>query len=139
MTEIISKTGKIEKPSTGIYNFISDFRNLKEVVPQDKVNDFIAEEDSCEFTVEGLGKAGLKIVEKEPPKLIKMTNNGSLPVDFNLWLQLKEVENNDTRIRITVRAELNMMMKMMVGKKLQEGADALIDYICAYFNKKEDI
>ena len=42
-----------------------------------------------------------------------------------MWLQLKELAPDDTRMRIVVHAELNAMMRMMIGKKLQEGVDAV--------------
>jgi hypothetical protein len=37
-------------------------------------------------------------------------------------------------MKITIKAELNMMMKMMLGKKLEEGVNALAEGIAKAFN-----
>ncbi|MFC2150925.1 SRPBCC domain-containing protein [Bacteroidota bacterium] len=138
MNKYTSKIGKINKSDELIYNFLTDFNNLKSVIPQDKVKDFEATEDSCKFTIDGVGQAGLKIIVKEPNKLIKITSDGKSPFSFFFWIQLKPVENSEniTAIRLTIDADLNPMMKMMVGKHLQKGLDAIADQIVVFFNEK---
>ncbi len=138
MGKYTSKIGKVNKSDKLIYNFLTDFNNLKAVVPQDKVKDFEATEDTCKFNIEGVGKAGLKIIEKEPHKLIKITSDGKSPFSFFFWVQLKPIEDseNTTAIRLTIDANLNPMMKMMVGKHLQKGIDGMVDQLVVFFNEK---
>ena len=138
MGKYTSKTGKIFKSDELIYNFLTDFNNLKSVIPEDKVKDFEATEDTCKFKIEGMGQAGLKIIEKEANKLIKITSNGKSPFSFFFWIQLKPIEDSEkeTAIRLTIDANLNPMMKMMVGKHLQKGIDAMVDQIVTFFNIK---
>jgi len=138
MSKYTSKTGKINKSAELIYNFLTDFNNLTSIVPADKVKDFEATEDTCKFKIDGVGKAGLKIIEKEPHKLIKITSDGKSPFSFFLWIQLKTVDDskNATAIRLTIDASLNPMMKMMVGKHLQKGIDAAVDQAVVFFNEK---
>ena len=69
------------------------------------------------------------MVEREPSKLVKIQGDEGSPVDFTFWLQLKEVAPYDTRMRIVVHAELNMMMRMMIGKKLQGAVDQMAEAI----------
>jgi hypothetical protein len=38
-------------------------------------------------------------------------------------------------MKITVKAELNMMMKMLLKDKLQKGIDAMADQIAMAFNR----
>ena len=40
-------------------------------------------------------------------------------MDFAFWLQLKEVAPYDTRMRLVLHIDLNMMMRMMIGSKIQ--------------------
>ena len=47
--------------------------------------------------------------------------------DLKQVLQLIEKEAYDTRIRLTIHAELNAMMKMMLKKKLEKGIDQLVE------------
>ncbi len=138
MSKYTSKIGKINQADELIYTFLTDFNNLKVLVPADKVTDFEATEDTCRFKIEGVGQAGLKIIEKEPFKLIKITSDGKSPFSFFFWIQLKPVENqeNTTAIRLTIDANLNPMMKMMVGKHLQKGIDAIVDQMVVFFNEK---
>jgi carbon monoxide dehydrogenase subunit G len=84
--------------------------------------------------VQGIKGAGLRIIDKEPNKTIKITGNDKIPFEFHIWIQLKMVAPYDTRMKITLKANLNMMLKMMVGKKLQSGMDTLADQIAAAFN-----
>ncbi|HKL08505.1 MAG TPA: SRPBCC domain-containing protein [Bacteroidales bacterium] len=138
MSKYTSKIGKINKQDQLIFNFLSDFRNLESVIPEDKISDFEATEDRCKFTIEGIGQAGLKTVDKDPYKLIKITSDGKAPFGFSLWIQLKpiEPEKNTTALRLTIDAQLNPMMKMMVGKHLQKGIDSLVDHMVTFFNEK---
>ena len=139
MTEVTSKTGKIERNAEDIYTYLSDFKNLDDIVPKDKVDNWESEEDECRFSIQGVGKAGMKIIEKDPYKLIKLTSLKETPFDFNLWLQLKQVEEEDTRIRIVVKAKLSPFMKPVVSKYLQKGVDGIIDKLAEFFNNRTDL
>lgn len=138
MSKYTSKIGKINKQDQLIFDFLSDFRNLESIIPKDKISDFEATEDRCKFKMEGIGEAGLKTIEKEPNKLIKITSDGKAPFGFSFWIQLNpiEQEENTTAIRLTIDAQLNPMMKMMVGKHLQTGIDSLVDHMVTFFNEK---
>jgi carbon monoxide dehydrogenase subunit G len=87
-----------------------------------------------QLQIPGKGPVGLRIVDREKNKTIKITGDDNLPMQFFLWIQLKEVAPYDTRMKITLKAELNMMMRMMLGKKLEEGVNAMADGIAAAFN-----
>ena len=50
MSKYTSKIGKINKSNELIYNFLTDFNNLKSVIPQDKVKDFV-KENKMNYTI----------------------------------------------------------------------------------------
>ena len=129
MTKIESKTGKIKHNDERIFNFLSDFNNFEQIVPKDKVSDWSSTGDSCSFKVVGIGSAGMKIIEKEANKLIKITSEGESPVSFSLWIQLKKIDDWDTRIKITVEPQINPVMLGMVKKPLKSFVDSLIDQV----------
>ena len=121
MTEFVSEVKTIPFNEDRIFNMLSDLSNLGKVqdrIPQDKI------QDSCSFSVAPVGKITFQIVEREPNKTIKFTTTNS-PVPLFLWIQLKQVEENDTRMKITVRAELNPFIKPMVSKPLQDAIDKI--------------
>ncbi|HCT29367.1 MAG TPA: SRPBCC family protein [Bacteroidales bacterium] len=135
MTEFESKIVTIRRKSEDVYRVLSDFRLFTPFIPTDKLEGWTAEEDSCSFIVKGVGQTGLKIIEKEPHKTIKVTGDGKLPFEFFLWLQLKEVEPNDTRMKLTLKADLNVMLKMMLQKQLEEGINKMAEGIAEAFNR----
>ena len=78
----------------------------------------------------------LRFDEKVENKHVKVVSDGgSIPIDFAFWIQLHEVSANDTRIRLVLHAELNMMMRMMVGNKLQGGLDQAVEGLAMAFNR----
>ncbi|TLX77703.1 SRPBCC family protein [Labilibacter sediminis] len=115
-----------------IFSFISNFNNFEHLIPQDKIKNWQSDEDSCRFSVEGIGEAGLRIVDKEPFKTVKYSTDGKVPFNFYLWVQLKQVAEGDTRIKLTIKAELNAMMKMMVAKQVKKFLNMLGDAIANY-------
>jgi len=132
--KLVSKIGTIQKNDEEVYKFLSDFRNFSSIVPEDKIQNWHAEEEVCHLEIKGVGKTGMKMIEKEPNKLIKITSYKETPFDFKLWIQLKQVEENDTKIRITAEAHLSPFLKPVLSKKLQNGIDVMVDKLAEFFN-----
>jgi len=126
-TKIESRVGTIASSEEKIYNFVSNFNNFKQFIPADKVQDFESTEDSCKFSVPNMGKVGLRIIEKTPFNTIKISGDGMANQQFNLWVQLKQASENDTKVKITIKADLNPMIKMMVAKPLKNFVDKLVE------------
>ena len=120
-------------PAEAVYAVISRFDNLTPAV-QDKVEDWTADENHCSFKAKGF-TVKLQIIDKEAPKFVKITGDeGGVPVDFNFWIQLHSVSERDTRIRLVVHAELNMMMRMMIGGRIKTALDQIVESIATTFN-----
>ena len=134
MQEYISKQQQIFRSASQIFPLISNFSLLTHAVA-DKVEDWQADEERCSFKFKGFTVA-LRIEEKVDNKHIKVVGDGgTIPMDFAFWIQLHEVSDNDTRIRLVLHADLNMMMRMMIGKKLQGGLDQAVEGLAAAFNR----
>ncbi len=129
-----SKIVSIKRLDQDVYQTLSNFNNFTPFSQQAPIENWQADEDSCSFDVKGMKDVGLRIIDREPYKTIKFTGNEKIPFEFFVWIQLKQVAPYDTRMKITVKAKLNMMMKMMVGSKLQEGIDTMADHIAKAFN-----
>ncbi|MFW5820982.1 MAG: SRPBCC family protein [Bacteroidota bacterium] len=127
MTKIESKVTKTEVNSEKLFAFVSDFNNFENIIPADKVKNWQADEESCSFTIEGIGSAALRIIETEPHNLVKITSEGATPINFLMWIQFRQVEENDTRIKITIDPQINMMMMTMVKKPLKQFVDMLAE------------
>lgn len=128
--KIESKIGKSTSSDEKIYLFITNFHNFKELLPADRVTAWEASEDRCSFNVDPLGRTGLMIVEKEPHKLIKMVSDPEFSsYQFNIWIQLKKVDDKDTRIKVTIEPVVNKMLLPMLKIPLQKLADGIINKI----------
>ena len=131
-TRVVSDVQKINSAIADVYAFLSDFSKIGKLIetarqmgagnqmPElaDKIEDVRTTEDTCTFMVKGVGEMGMKIVEREEPKLIKLEGDGRLLLDNGPY---------DTRLRITAEAELNMMMKMLLKGKLEKGINQLAE------------
>lgn len=124
MQEYVSKQVQILRPAEQIYQLISRFDNLTPVL-QGRVEDWQATEDSCSFKAKGF-TVKLLMEERVEPKHVKITGDG-VPMDFAFWVQLQQVSAADTRLRLVLHTELNMMMKMLIGSKLQGALDQIAD------------
>ena len=124
---------KIVANDAAVYAVLSNFENInrfRDAIPQDKIQELEISSDRIRFKVEGLGqKIAVVILEKEEYKIIKFGAE-NLPIPFNVWIQLKQVAEMDTRIRITVKTDMPAMFKMMFDKKIQQGLDQAIDMLC---------
>jgi carbon monoxide dehydrogenase subunit G len=127
MLKIESRIGIIKESEERIYSFLSDFNNFKNLVPADRVKNWEATADNCSFTVEGIGPVGLRITEKEPNKLIKITSDGKKPIPFFIWIQIKEVAEKDSRIKIIADVDVNPLMAAMVKGPLKSFVDTLVE------------
>lgn len=127
MEKYESKQQQIRRTAEQIYSALSSFNNFTPMV-QGRVEEWNADDNVCSFKVKGM-PVRLRMVEREPNKTIKIQGDDGTPIDFTFWLQLKEVAPYDTRMRIVVHAELNMMMRMMIGKKLQGAVDQMAEAI----------
>ena len=54
----------------------------------------------------------------------------NLPIALNAWIQLKQMDEMDTRMRITIKTDMPVMFRMMLDKKLQVGLDQAVDILC---------
>lgn len=128
-----SKQVQINKSDELIFKTLSSFAHFTPIL-QDKVEEWDASHDKCSFKAKGF-KFGLKFEERVPSSLIKMVGDDTgVPFPMSFWIQMKGLETTDTRLRIVMDVELNMMMKMMIGNKLQNAVDTIAEQIAHAFN-----
>ena len=124
-----SSVKQIPYPQQAVYDNISDLRNLEKVrdrVPEDKVSDFTFDEDTVGLNVQPVGELKLRICDREEPKCVKFETVQS-PVPFNVWIQVLPVDEQNSKMKVTVKAELNPFIKSMVEKPLQEAVEKIAD------------
>ena len=133
MADFVSEVKMIPQNDERIFAMLSDLSNLERIkdrIPQDQKKDLEFDSDSCSFSVSPVGKITFRIVNREPNKTVKFETINS-PLPLFLWIQLKQVGEMDTRMRLTARAELNPIIKPMVSKPLQEAVDRISEALAS--------
>jgi len=138
----ISEVKVINFSADKVYNRLSNLKNIEKLFDTEKLKEvkdkipnahdikfdnFQATEDECSFNIKPIGKVGFSIIDRELNKLVKLQGNKGLPFDFNCWLQLSHVSDESCKIRLTIHADMNPMIKMMVNKHLEEGVNKIAD------------
>ena len=116
MTRIESNITPVNKSAADVFAFLSDFNNFKSLMPE-QVVDWESTPDECSFKIKGMATLGMKMVEKTPVSLIKITSNGKVPFNFFLSCHIQE-DGTASKVQLAFDAELNAMMKMMAVKPL---------------------
>ena len=118
-----------------VYRVLSNMQSLervKDLIPKDKIQEMEIEPDRVKLKVDGLAqKITIAIVDRIENDTVKFGAEG-IPMDANFWIQMKEVSPTDTRLKLTVKADIPFMFKMMIEKKLQTGLDQAADMLAQF-------
>lgn len=130
-----SKITSAPCPAAQIYRVLSNMQNLdrvKDLIPKDKIQEMEVEPDRVRLKVDGLGqKITIAIVDRIENDTIKFGAEG-IPMEANFWIQMKELSPTDTRLKLSVKADIPFMFKMMIEKKLQTGLDQAADMLAQF-------
>lgn len=133
MTEFVSDIKKIPYSDRIVFDVLSDLSKLelmKDKLPADKITDFTCDNDSCSFSVAPVGRVTFVVEDRKPNKTIKFKSE-QLPFEVNVWVQLVSKAEDDTRMKITLRANLNPFIKPMVSKPMKDGVDKIAEVIAS--------
>ena len=128
MAKFESSIKQIAYPQEAVYRCISDLSNIEKIrdrIPADKFDKLAFTSD--EITIGSpVGEVTMKIIERDEPKCVKFETIQS-PVPFNVWIQVLPVDEQTSKMKVTVKAELNPFIKSMVEKPLQEAVEKIAD------------
>ena len=139
-----SNIKQIPHKQESVFNTLSDLNNLqvlkdrfeqvKDQIPEDKrkemekLKDLRFDSDSITINAPMVGDLKMRIIDRDFPKTIKFETENS-PIPFNFWIQLLPVTSTTSKMKLTIKAELNMFIKQMVKKPLQEGIEKIADVL----------
>ena len=125
-----SKHGIVRKRPAELFMVFTDMRNFVNMLPEDKKQGVSADFDTISATVQGF-TIGVKVTRREPYSYIELQDDGA-PFHFLAGLHFDPgSQENETDFSIVLDADLNIMMKMMLGGKLQEALDKVVDALVA--------
>lgn len=100
-----------------IYSFLSDARNINDLLPQDNIKEFQATEKECSFKVQGGITITLVQEELISNSTIKMKSGEKSPFPFHLTIHISEL-NDGSEGFLAFNGDVNPFLKMMVQKPL---------------------
>ncbi len=126
-----SRTGKTPYPAEQVYAFLSDFRNFEHLIPEEKVGSWQTDGETCSFDLPGVGRVGLEYIEKKPHSSIRISGDSSAKIPFTLAITIRE-EEEESSVELTLEASLNVFIRALAEKPLQEFLEIMISHIEAF-------
>lgn len=126
-----SSVRQIPYSQATVYQTLSNLEHLEKVknrLPADQIENLSFDNDSLSISAGAVGKVQMRIVERTEPECIKFESQDS-PLPFTFWIQLLPVTDDACKMKLTLKAEINMFMKAMVQKPLSEGIEKLADLL----------
>ena len=106
--------------NTNIYiDFLSDLNNYKSLFPEDKISDWKSDNESCTLKIQNVYT--LEIIKKSVlTNSINLISGESSPFKFSLNINIQENKENICIAQIICNANVSPVLKMMIGKPLNE-------------------
>ena len=127
-TSVKGREVLLKRPPMTIFSLFSDLSLLVQNVPEEYGGKIQADKDSVHIEYKGI-KFGIVVDRREPFSLVVLKDDGQSFLPFTISFFMDPVGIDSTLFHIELTAELNFMMKMMIGNKLQEMVDSITDQI----------
>ena len=128
--QIKSKRAIVSKAPYELYMVFTDMSNFVRFLPEERKADVTADYDSLHATVQGFN-IGVRISSRTPYSRIDFADDGA-PFKFTLSMHFEPASAPyKTDYQICLDADLNFMMKTLLGSKLQDALDKVVDAIAA--------
>ena len=131
MVKYESSIKQVPYAQQAVYEMLSDLNNIDRVrdrLPEDKLQNITFDRDSVSVAVPPIGEIALHVCDREEPKCVKFEAAQS-PIPFNLWVQMLPVTETSSKLKVTLQADIPLMLKAMVGSRLQEGVEQMAEML----------
>mgnify|MGYP000936162957 FL=1 len=130
-----SKTITVNKPFEEVYGKVSDLKNIEQFrdrIPKEYTVNFECDTDYVQFRVAPVGDLLLRIVERGADKI--RLNIEKLPFKAEMSINIGNVSPSETNIQLVLDADIPFFVKHIVGNKLEEGMDKIVDILTLSLN-----
>ena len=133
-TEITGKRVVVNQPAEKVFAVLSDLSNLINRLPEEQRDKVRGDSDTLIVQAQGM-ELGFRVAERTPYSCVRYEPFGAqIMIPFTVWMHIGEGEAGTSTLQIELQAELNMMMKMMLGSKLEEGVDMITEKLAEGMN-----
>lgn len=129
MGKYTGKAVTVPFASSVIYQRVSNLSGLQqrlEELPEEQLKavgdvNFV-DDDNFEIQAPGVGKVNFHIVERTPEsRVVFQAETGVVPL--NLIIEIEPEGDSSSRLQTSIDVEIPMMLRPLVGGKMQEAAD----------------
>lgn len=131
--KIESQRVEVNAAPKEIFEFLSETKNIEELLPQDNIKEFVSDENSCAFKVQGGITISLVQDQLVPHERIEMKSGEKSPFPFDLTIFIELIDGKTVGY-LTFDGEVNSFLKMMVQKPLTN----LFNYMSVKIKEKYD-
>lgn len=131
MTDYKSKHGTVSKAAYELYMAFCDLSNVVKLLPEDKKAMVQADYDHLDFMVQGFN-IGVRVAQRTPYSRLELVDNDA-PFHFSITIHFDAYAGDPykTDFYIELSADLNFMMKTLVGGKIKDALDKVVDAMVA--------
>jgi carbon monoxide dehydrogenase subunit G len=117
----------VQKSQKEMFEFLTDLKNFKQLMPA-SLQKFEVRGDSFIFGLKGLPEIRLVLKETTPDSNI-ILGAASSKLDFELVVDIEEIDKKSCEVQLDFKGKFNMMMAMMVKKPLTSFIETLSENI----------
>jgi len=131
MAHYTSKHGNVPRQKEELYMAFCDMSNITKMLPEEQKQQvtIAADYDNLSMTIQGFTIA-IRVSGRVPYSLIQLEDRDA-PFHFGISVHFDDSPvPATTDFWIEIEADLNIMMKTMLGGKIKEGLDKIVDALC---------
>ena len=118
----------IEKSSQDIFDFLSNVKNFKDLMPENISKFEVLEDDKFLFSLKGMPEIILKKKEVIPPNKIVLGAAGG-KLDFSLVAEINETGDKSSDVQLKFNGDFNPMVAMMIKSPIGKFIETLVTSI----------
>lgn len=103
----------VDKTPEDVFNFLSEIKNFKSLMPENISKFEVLSEDTFLFALKGMPEIILKKKESLPPNKIVLGAAGG-KIDFSLIGNITKKDDNSSDVQLEFTGDFNPMMAMMI-------------------------
>ena len=114
----------ILKSAEHIFNFLSDVKNFKSLIPENISKFEVLDHDKFIFALSGMTEIILQKKEVDPPNRITLGAAGG-KLDFSLQANIIAIAEDQSEVQLSFSGDFNPMMAMMIKGPISKFIETL--------------
>lgn len=111
-----------------VFSIFSDLSRFTLGLPDEFKDKVTGDADNIVINSHGV-TVGITVEERIPFSKVILKDDGQAPFPFKIFFFMEAMGVDQTLFHIELETEMNVMMSMMIGNKLQEMVDSMTDQL----------